>query len=69
MPPKWVIIRQAPSIDEEDRHGRFLMLGSASRDLIQQSSESLAGRIAYLEMTPFQLGEVGEPKLHTLWLQ
>jgi predicted AAA+ superfamily ATPase len=57
------------TIDEENRHGRFLMLGSASRDLIQQSSESLAGRIAYLEMTPFQLGEVGDPTLRTLWLQ
>jgi len=33
--------------------GQFLILGSASRDLIRQSSESLAGRIAYLELTPF----------------
>ncbi len=39
---------------------RFLILGSASRDLLKQSSESLAGRISYLELTPFALGEVAE---------
>lgn len=57
------------TIDEEGGNGRFLILGSASRDLIQQSSESLAGRIGYLELTPFQLSEVGEPVLRSLWLQ
>lgn len=36
---------------------RYLILGSASRDLIQQSSESLAGRIGYIELTPFQMIE------------
>ena len=45
-------------IDVDRRPGRFLILGSASRDLIRQSSESLAGRIAYLELTPFRLNEV-----------
>lgn len=45
-------------IDEERRPGRFLLLGSASRDLLRQSSESLAGRIRYRELTPFQLAEV-----------
>jgi predicted AAA+ superfamily ATPase len=45
-------------IDERGRAGQFLILGSASRDLIRQSSESLAGRIAYLELTPFLLSEV-----------
>ena len=44
-------------VDEhKDRH--FLILGSASRDLIQQSSETLAGRISYLECTPFSLVEI-----------
>ncbi len=37
---------------------RFLILGSASRDLIRQSSETLAGRISYIECTPFTLSEV-----------
>ena len=36
---------------------RYLILGSASRDLIRQSSETLAGRIGYVELTPFQLDE------------
>lgn len=38
--------------------GHFLLLGSASPDLLRQSSETLAGRITYLEMTPFQIQEV-----------
>jgi len=49
-------------IDKRRRQGRrgrqFLLLGSASIDLLQQSSESLAGRIAYLELTPFSVEEV-----------
>jgi predicted AAA+ superfamily ATPase len=46
---------------------KFLILGSASRDLLQQSSETLAGRIAYISVTPFQLSEVGHQK--QLWLR
>lgn len=41
-----------------ERSGHFLLLGSASRDLLQQSSESLAGRIRYLELSPFSIDEV-----------
>jgi predicted AAA+ superfamily ATPase len=41
-----------------DRSGHFLLLGSASMDLLQQSAESLAGRIAYMELAPFSVGEV-----------
>ncbi len=47
-------------IDDAGTNGQFLILGSASRDLIKQSSETLAGRIAYLEITPFDLLEVCE---------
>jgi uncharacterized protein len=47
--------------------GRFLLLGSASIDLMKQSSESLAGRIAYLEMAPIDGLEVPTPELETLW--
>lgn len=46
---------------------KFLVLGSASRDLIQQSSETLAGRIGYVEMTPFEMNEV--PDINKLWLR
>lgn len=42
----------------------FLILGNASRDLIHQSSETLAGRISYIELTPFTLGEVRDSPNH-----
>ncbi|MCC7311656.1 MAG: ATP-binding protein [Sulfuritalea sp.] len=48
-----------PEIDAERRAGRFLLLGSASGPLLRQSAESLAGRIAYLELTPFLVAELG----------
>jgi len=56
-------------VDREFNPCRFLILGSASRDLIQQSSETLAGRIAHLELTPFSLGETGTDTLPRLWLR
>jgi predicted AAA+ superfamily ATPase len=40
------------------RAGEFLLLGSASMDLLRQSAESLAGRIVYLQLTPFTVGEI-----------
>jgi predicted AAA+ superfamily ATPase len=49
--------------------GRFLVLGSASIDLLKQSSESLAGRIRYLELAPFDAAEVGRKRLDALWLR
>lgn len=45
-------------VDHNRRNGRFLILGSASRDLIKQSSETLAGRISYIDLTPFLYDEV-----------
>lgn len=53
------------------RHGRFLMLGSASLDLLRQSGESLAGRIAYVDMAPLDALETAErsPSLDALWLR
>lgn len=49
--------------------GRFLLLGSASVDLLKQSGESLAGRISYLELAPFDAMEVGGEKLDRLWVR
>jgi predicted AAA+ superfamily ATPase len=49
--------------------GRFLVLGSASIDLLRQSSESLAGRIRHLELAPLDAGEVGRDRLEPLWLR
>lgn len=45
-------------VDEWGGNGHFLVLGSASRDLLKQSSESLAGRITYKRLTPFLWDEV-----------
>lgn len=57
-------------IDRDRRPGRFLILGSASRDLIRQSTESLAGRIAYLDLTPFLIQELeGDTIWQALWLR
>jgi predicted AAA+ superfamily ATPase len=59
-------------IDERARNGQFLILGSAGRDLIRQSSESLAGRIAYLYLTPFLLSELEAAQkddIRRLWLR
>lgn len=48
---------------------RFLVLGSASGDLLRQSSESLAGRIAYVQVGGLSLAEVGSQRLAKLWLR
>lgn len=51
------------------RAGRFLLLGSASIDLLKQSGESLAGRIAYVELGPLNVLEVDADGLDTLWIR
>lgn len=48
---------------------RFLILGSASRDLIRQGSETLAGRIRFLELTPFTAQEVSPSRQKRLWVR
>lgn len=54
-------------VDENRKNGRFILLGSASRDLIQNSAESLAGRIGFLNLTPFLLNEVPTINLNSFW--
>jgi len=57
-------------IDRKRRPGRFLLLGSASPELIRDSSESLAGRIAYYELTPFLVPEIfPEHEINQLWVK
>ena len=46
-----------PEIDADRRAGRFLLLGSASGELLRQTGESLAGRVAYVELTPVLVAE------------
>lgn len=58
MPDLFSLLRAL--VDQNRRPGRFLLLGSASPDLIRQSADSLAGRISYLELSPFSLPEVAQ---------
>ncbi len=58
-------------VDLKREPGRFIILGSASPELIRDSAESLSGRIAYIELSPFNLTEVYKPKqkiIDKLWL-
>jgi predicted AAA+ superfamily ATPase len=57
-------------VDQDRKPGRVVILGSASRDLIKQSSQSLAGRIVYHELMPFNTKEVGAGRdvINKLWL-
>ncbi len=54
---------------DKPRGPRFLVLGSASAELLRQSSESLAGRITYVELSPLGLEEVGRKNATKLWLR
>ncbi len=68
-------IQRAPNLfetlrvlsDNKELNQHYLILGSASRDLIAQSSETLAGRITYLELTPFMFDEIHE--IERLWVR
>jgi uncharacterized protein len=53
------------------RTGQFLVLGSASLDLLRQSSESLAGRISFVDLLPITVDEIGAsaPEIESLWLR
>ena len=59
------------SREQGRRAGQFLLLGSASMDLMRQSSESLAGRISYIEMSGLNLTEIdrNQQDRQTLWLR
>ena len=52
-------------VDRPKSNKQFLILGSASKELLQQSSETLTGRIFYIELTPFKFNEVED--LQRLW--
>jgi predicted AAA+ superfamily ATPase len=69
MPELFSALR--PEIDAARKPGRFLLLGSASGKLLNQSSESLAGRVSYLELAPLLLAEIGpeEDAWKKLWLR
>ena len=54
-------------VDEQARRVKYLILGSASPELLRQGSETLAGRIDYIELTPFRVQEIGMPNYRRLW--
>jgi predicted AAA+ superfamily ATPase len=56
-------------IDKNRKPGRFILLGSASPKLMQQSAESLAGRVRYRELFPLTPGEIEKSELERLWLR
>jgi hypothetical protein len=70
-------VQRAPSLltvlrvlaDRRPPPARFLLLGSAAPELIRGASETLAGRVAFVDMGGFSLEEVGAPALGRLWLR
>jgi hypothetical protein len=64
IPDLFSVLRS--EIDRDRRPGRFILLGSASRDLVQKTSESLAGRVGIIELTPFTIGEIENGGIYDL---
>jgi predicted AAA+ superfamily ATPase len=56
-------------VDRPENRARFVILGSASPKLIQRASESLAGRVEFIELNGFDLSETGRAAWDTLWLR
>ncbi|TAE49549.1 MAG: AAA family ATPase, partial [Bacteroidetes bacterium] len=68
MPSLFPVLRSV--IDRFRQPGRFILLGSASPEIIRDSSESLAGRVTYLELMPLSAKELeGKKGYQDLWLQ
>jgi uncharacterized protein len=70
VPQLFSVLRSV--VDSNRQNGKFILLGSASRDLIQQTSESLAGRLGMVYLSPFTLNELNNLdgfSLNTFWLR
>lgn len=70
VPQLFSVLRSV--VDKNRQNGKFILLGSASRDLIQQTSESLAGRIGMVYLSPFTLNELDHLEgfsLNLFWLR
>jgi uncharacterized protein len=67
MPELFKVLRVL--VDRPKNRTRFLMLGSASPDIIRNVSESLAGRVEFVELSGFTLTETGSASLDDLWLR
>jgi len=67
MPALFEVLR--PICDKPERKAVFLLLGSASLDLVKGVSETLAGRVLFVDMGGFSVAEVGRTNLDRLWLR
>ncbi|MBC8509808.1 MAG: ATP-binding protein [Anaerolineales bacterium] len=67
MPELFQVLRVL--VDRPNNQARFLILGSASPAIIKSASESLAGRVEFIELSGFDLSESGEQAWERLWLQ
>ena len=70
VPQLFSVLRSV--VDKNRQNGKYILLGSASRDLIQQTSESLAGRIGMVYLSPFTVNELNNLdgfSLNTFWLR
>ena len=56
-------------VDRPQNRARFLILGSASPDIVKNVSETLAGRVEFIELGPFDLAEVGAERWRALWVR
>ena len=67
MPELFPLLRAL--IDQQRTPGRFMILGSASPDIMKHASESLAGRVIYHELAPFCISETGSAAIQNLWFR
>lgn len=67
MPELFQVLRVL--IDRPGNKARYLVLGSASPDIVRNASESLAGRVEFIELSGFDLSETGAESLDVLWLR
>ena len=67
MPELFQVLRVL--VDRPENHARFLILGSASPEIIKSASETLAGRLEFIELQGFDLSETGVDTWETLWLR
>lgn len=67
MPELFQVLRVL--VDRPENQARFLILGSASPEIIKSASETLAGRVEFIELQGFDLSETGAATWETLWLR
>ena len=67
MPELFAVLRVV--VDKPDNQCTFLILGSASPHITKTVSETLAGRVEFVDMAGFDIGELGHDAAQTLWLR